>query len=208
MLDCVIDLSHHNGYVDFVQAQEAGIVGVIHKATQGISFMDDLYASNRLAATSAGLLWGAYHFGVGNVDGVAQAEYFLEVAQPEADTLLALDYEPNPGGPTMTLDEAARFVLYVAARTHRFPGLYSGHLIKEQLGTVTPPDPVFARCFLWLAQYGPACTDIPPTWPTWTLWQYCDNADVPGIGPCDRNRFNGSRTQLARLWGHPLRSTS
>jgi len=34
-LNVVVDISHHNGNPDFAQAAAAGIVGVIHKATQG-----------------------------------------------------------------------------------------------------------------------------------------------------------------------------
>ena len=55
-------------------------------------------------------------------------------------TLLVLDYEPNLTGPTMSLDQAREFVEHVGEATGRWPGLYSGHLIKEQLGGVTPPD--------------------------------------------------------------------
>ena len=42
-----------------------GIVGVIHKATQGTTYVDETYASRRVEALACGLLWGAYHFGVG-----------------------------------------------------------------------------------------------------------------------------------------------
>ena len=36
IINVVVDLSHHNDPVDFVRAKAAGIVGVIHKATQGL----------------------------------------------------------------------------------------------------------------------------------------------------------------------------
>jgi lysozyme len=40
-LNAVIDLSHHNQNLDFPQIKNAGgIVGVIHKATQGVTYMD------------------------------------------------------------------------------------------------------------------------------------------------------------------------
>jgi lysozyme len=47
---------------------------------------------------------------------------------------------------------------------------------------------------------------VPPTWASWTLWQYTDGDmgpaphSVEGIGPCDRDRFNGTPAQLARFW--------
>src|SRR5436309_10182399 len=75
----VVDLSHHNGNVDLGKAQAAGIVGVIHKATQGTSMFDNMYQQNRQKAQAAGLLWGAYHFGSLG-DGAVQADFFLSKA--------------------------------------------------------------------------------------------------------------------------------
>jgi GH25 family lysozyme M1 (1,4-beta-N-acetylmuramidase) len=40
ILNVIIDLSHHSGNIDLAQAQAAGIVGVIHKATQGTGHQD------------------------------------------------------------------------------------------------------------------------------------------------------------------------
>lgn len=202
-LNVVIDISHHNANPDFGQAAAAGIVGVIHKATQGLTFKDQMYETNRQKALDAGLLWGAYHFGTGG-DGSDQADFFLELVDPEADTLLVLDYEPNTQGATMSLADARAFVSQVNDKLGRFPGLYSGSLIKQQLGN--KQDPVLAQCFFWLAQYGPTAV-VPKNWPTWTLWQYTDGNlgpqphTVPGIGGCDRDKFNGDLDGLKRLWG-------
>ena len=206
-INVLVDLSHHNEAVDFAKMKAAGIVGVIHKATQGLTYVDKTYASRRRKAVDCGLLWGAYHFGVG-ADGSDQAQFFLKVTKPDEQTLLVLDYEPNLTGPTMALDQAREFVEHVAEATGRWPGLYSGHLIKEQLGGVTPPDRQLSKCFLWLAQYnGPKPLNIPSTFKTWTFWQYTDGVHGPephrvdGVGLCDRNKFNGSLARLRKLWG-------
>ncbi len=202
-LNVIIDISHHNANPDFTQAAAAGIVGVIHKATQGLNFKDSTYQTNRQKALDAGLLWGAYHFGTG-ADGAAQADFFLQVVDPGPDTLLVLDYEPNTQGATMTLDQARAFVTEVNDKVGRFPGLYSGSLIKEQLGNNS--DEILAQCFFWLAQYGPTPV-VPANWDTWTLWQYTDGNlgpqphTVPGIGACDRDKFNGDLDGLKALWG-------
>ena len=204
MINAVIDISHHNGVrLDFAKAKAAGIVGVINKATQGRANVDPTYTDNRRKATDAGLLWGAYHFATGS-DGVAQAESFLKTAKPDDDTLLALDFEPNLTGPSMSLEEARAFVTHVKQETGRFPGFYSGHFIKDLLGSRS--DPVLAQCWFWLAQYGPTAV-VPANWPSWTMWQYTDGAigpqphEVDGIGRCDRDRFNGNEDQLRKLWG-------
>jgi lysozyme len=200
---CVIDISHHNGKsLDFALARADGILGVIHKASQGPRARDPMYSANRAGAIDAGLLWGAYHFGTDG-DGARQARHFVEAVGDPTDVLMALDLEPNPGGPSMTLAEARAFVMQVHELTGRWPGLYSGHTIKEWLGS--RKDPILANCWLWLAQYGPRAT-VPRNWPTWTLWQYTDGSvggdpkHVAGIGPCDRSRFNGSEANLRKLW--------
>ena len=136
------------------------------------------------------MLWGAYHFATGS-DGIKQADNFLNVVKPDNNTLLVLDFEPNPTGPSMDLVEA-----HVQQETGRFPGFYSGHYIKQLLGGTK--DSVLANCWFWLAQYGPTAV-VPPTWDTWTMWQYTDGNmgstphDVDGIGSCDRDKFNGTQ---------------
>jgi lysozyme len=202
MINTVIDLSHHNGNVDLVQAKADGISGIIHKATQGTTYTDPMYANNCIKATNAGLYWGAYHFGTGE-DGVEQADYFLSIVNPRDQDLLILDFENNPTGPTMTLDQACAFVTRIQEKTGRWPGLYSGSLIKQLLGT--QKNATLANCWFWLAQYGDTPT-IPSNWPYWTMWQYTDgNAgplphSVNGVGNCDRDQFNGDMSGLQRLW--------
>ena len=201
-LNAVVDISHHNGNIDLQLAKADGIIGVIHKATQGTTGVDPMYQTNKAKAAAAGLLWGAYHFATGD-DGVAQAKHFLEVVGTFDNTLLVLDLEANPTGPSMSLNNARAFVTHVDQVTGRFPGLYSGSYIKELLGS--SKDPVLAQCWLWLAQYGPNAV-VPPNWPTWTMWQYTDGASGPqphqvnGIGHCDRDKFNGTEDQLRALW--------
>ncbi len=198
----IIDLSHHNGQPDLQKAKAAGIVGVIQKATQGTSFTDPTFAVNRQRAADAGLLFGAYHFGVG-ADGVEQADFFLSVVNPGANDLLVLDFEANPQGPSMTLEEARAFVTHVQTVTNRWPGLYSGHYLKELLGAGS--DPVLVNCWLWISQYGPTAI-IPPAWKAWTMWQYTDGAvgpqphTVDGIGACDRDTYNGTAEELTAFW--------
>lgn len=201
-LNAVVDLSHHNGNVDLQAAKGDGIVGVIHKATQGLTGVDPMYVTNRGKATTAGLLWGAYHFGTGG-DGAGQAQHFLATVGNVDNTLLVLDFEQNPGGSSMSLADARAFVTQVNQSTGRFPGFYSGSYIKQLLGN--NHDPVLAQCWLWLPQYGPTPV-VPPNWPTWTMWQYTDGVSGPpphavaGIGNCDRDQFNGTQEQLEALW--------
>jgi lysozyme len=200
----VIDISHHNGtQLKFDKAKADGIVGVIQKATQGENYVDPTFRKNRDAALDAGLLFGAYHFGTG-ANGVSQASHFLETVQPNDKTIVVLDFEDNPAGTSMSLEEARAFVTHVQSELGRWPGFYSGHTIKQKLGTTV--DPVLKNCWFWLAQYGPTPV-VPPCWSKWTLWQYTDGGvgpephSVEGVGRCDREYYNGTVAQMKAWWG-------
>jgi lysozyme len=95
ILNAVVDISHHNGTVNLVKAKTDGILGVIQKATQGQSLTDPTFKTNRTKANDAGVMFGAYHFATGS-DGLKQAQHFLDVVDSFDNTLLVLDFEPNP----------------------------------------------------------------------------------------------------------------
>lgn len=108
----------------------------------------------------------------------------------------------------MSLEEAEHFVHHVYAVTGRYPGLYSGHTIKEaftKAGITHPDQTELSKCWFWIAQYSQAPL-VPKVWQKWTLWQYTDGAAGPephtvdGIGRCDRDQYNGTQAQLEAFW--------
>jgi lysozyme len=204
-INVVVDLSHDNPHVDFPAVAGAGILGVVHKATEGVGDRDPLYATRAPQARAAGLRFGAYHFGTGRHAGADQADFFLAtVGAGDQTTLLVLDLEEDPTGPSMSLAQARDFVTRIHQRTGRWPGLYAGHYLRELLGDA--PEPVLTHCWLWFAEYAPTPTRLPSQWPSWTLWQYTDGENGPephnvdGIGPCDRSQFAGDAAALRQLW--------
>src|SRR3984893_1209160 len=75
----VVNMSHYDLMrVDFVGMKNEGVVGVIHEASFPRLQRDWRYAERQSAATRAGLLWGAYHFGDGT-NPIQQADHFLAV---------------------------------------------------------------------------------------------------------------------------------
>jgi lysozyme len=197
-LNAVVDLSHFNTVTSFAEIKSASIVGIIHKATQATNWSDSTYAARKQQALAAGLWWGAYHFGT-NADGAAQAQYFLSKVNPGPTDLLALDFEENPQS-QMTIAQAEQFVTEVFNQTGRYPGFYSDALAGKMLGNNNSE--ILANCWFWRAQYGTSEPIVPPTWSTWTMWQYTESGPVSGISaPCDRDTFNGTMDQLSQLWG-------
>lgn len=196
----VADLSHYQNVRDWKRVKAAGIYGVINKATEGTSIVDKTFAIRREPARMAGLLYGAYHFlRPGSVK--AQVDAFLRATDPDDHLLLALDHEDR----RVPLDAAKEFLAILRERTHRQPVLYSGFLIKEQLGNRI--DHELAGYRFWLAQYS-----AHPTWPaTWRepwLWQFTGDGTGPtphsidgidGTG-LDIDSYQGTPTQLAAEW--------
>lgn len=198
----VVDIYNGDAVTDFGAAYAAGLRGVIHKATTGQTGWDKTYAARRTAAEKAGLLWGAYHWGTdAPID--KQVDNFLARAKPDANTLVALDYEIDYTGHQMSLEGARQFLQLIEQKLGRKAVLYSGHLIKEKLGSVV--DPFFGSHRLWLAQYGPTAV-VQNSWKTWWLWQYAEKkSTVPGIpgntiGNLDFDHFAGSEQDLRAQW--------
>jgi len=223
-VDAVIDLSRSVTVTDFRAVRRSGMLGVVHKATEGGDYLDTAYAGRRPQAEAAGLLWGAYHFGTGQTSGARQAAYFLSVARPGPRTLLALDLEANENNPnnSMRLDQAEEFVQAVAAATGRLPVVYvhptwaNGDPLPNSnlsLGARITPDSIVARCGLWIADYHDS-PEVPIAWEQtgWRLWQYAGDESVgkpaygqtnivQGVSHCDRNLFNGGASELQGFWG-------
>jgi len=188
MIPNVIDIYHGNVIHDFAAIKAAGILGVIHKATQGAGYADPLYASRRKLATDAGLLWGAYSFNTGE-DVKAQVGQFISHADPEDQTLICLDFEDNPHS-QMSLSQARQWLELMDEELGRKAVIYSGNRIKDLLGNTV--DSFFGSHRLWLAQYGPVAR-VQPSWNKQWLWQYSENGRLPGTdGALDFNIYAGS----------------
>lgn len=203
MINTIIDIYHGNR-VDFQAVKNAGILAVLHKATEGVSTRDSTYRQRREQAKALGFLWGAFHFSSGGSVS-EQVENFLTHARPQDDEVMALDWEPSSNGPDMTLEQARHFVQTIKDETGRYPIVYGGHTIREAIGHST--DPILAKCPLWYARYANAPIGIPTqVWPTYTLWQYTDGDNgpqphhTPGVGGADRNIFQGTAAELAAQW--------
>lgn len=195
----VVDLSHHNTPTSFGLAFSVGIRGIIHKATEGTTNADPTYSRRRELASRAGMLWGAYHFFRPGPVG-QQVDWFLAHANPDANTLLCLDHED----PACTIGQVVNFLEVLERRTGRRGVLYSGHLVKEQLGDVVSP--YLSHYRLWHAQYG-TIPVVQATWNDWWLWQYTGDGvgppphDIAGLGEnLDVNSFAGTEAELRAQW--------
>jgi hypothetical protein len=129
----------------------------------------------------------------------AQMNHYLGTIKPVQGERICLDHEDDG----VSLEDLKVCVSYVLQlRPDLQITIYSGHLIKEQLGS-EHDDYLAKNTSLWIAQYTSGSPTWPKgTWPSYTLWQYTDKGRVPGIeGNCDCNQFNGSRDNCIKWFG-------
>jgi lysozyme len=194
----VVDLSHWDEVDSFEDAKDDGVVGIIHKATESNNYFDPTYNQRKKDALVAGLLWGAYHFlRPGNMKD--QAQYFVSKVGKDLD-LYAADHEDEG----VSLDDLKTFLHEVKWLAGKSPIIYSGHVLKEQLGDRR--DSELSQYRLWLAQYTSGTPSWPKaTFPQWWLWQYTEHGECDGIpgdseGNLDLNKYTGTKQQLIDEW--------
>ncbi len=199
-----IDVSAWQGVVDWGAVRRSGRLFAFAKATEGVTFTDSMFASNRNAMASAGLaLRGFYHFARPDRNSpAAEADHFLRTVGPlRAGEVAVLDLEVAPG-PEVG-DWAAEWLARVAQATGRKPVLYSYQSYLYSIPTAR-----LTQYPLWIAAWGDNDGTVPPSppqsdrWSRWTWWQYTSNATVPGVtGRTDDSIFLGSVEELASYGG-------
>jgi lysozyme len=195
-----LDVSHFQGTVDWPQVAQAGYAFAFIKATEGITYVDPMFAANWAGAKAAGLLRGAYHFFEANDDAQQQAENFLNaVALEPGDLPPVLDVESSSASakvPTATIiQRVAAWLQAVQQATGLTPILYTNASYWNSLRTEQ-----FGAYPLWLAEYGVATPVLPKGWTSWAFWQFTQSGEVPGIATAaDLDLFQGSLQDLQRL---------
>lgn len=201
-----VDVSHHQGNVDWAAVRAEGVAFAYVKATEGGDFVDPQFQASWTKARAAGLAVGAYHFFTFCRDGASQARNFLATVPPSPDALPpAVDLEfggncdRSPDWRRLSR-EIAVFLAMVRAAHGREPILYMTHELYDAYRRNIPPkaaDP-FRASPLWIRDVFRS-----PRWlgrRPWTLWQYASNGRLKGIrGPVDLNVFQGDAAAWAAL---------
>ncbi|GGB58489.1 lysozyme [Roseibium aquae] len=191
-----IDISHHQGEIDW-KAVAADDVGFVYmKASEGGDFQDRAFAANWQNAGAEGLARGAYHFFSLCKRGVDQARNFLAVL-PREDAMLPpvldLEFEGNcPRRPERAevLAEISAFVAAVEQTTGRQVVLYApDDFYRAYLAGQGLNRPIWVRSLWHSPAYGA----------DWLYWQYHARGAVKGIrGEVDLNVLQKDR-RLADL---------
>lgn len=180
-----IDVSHHQGTIDWPEVASDDVEFAFMKATEGGDFVDPRFQQNWRESDQAGIPRGAYHFFTYCRPAKEQAANFIATVPREAQSLppvLDLEYLGNCRA-RPSIEEMRREILTWLDRveshygqgailyvTHEFYDAYLSHMtIDRQLWLRSlVREPSFAR--------------------PWTIWQYHNRGSVRGIeGPVDLN---------------------
>lgn len=185
-----IDVSSHNGTIDFRAVKESGIDFVIIKATEGNGFKDPRFAYNVREARRAGLKVGAYHFFRFDADGVTQAINFMHsIRGRKLDLPAVVDLEEWTN-PSAVPDDTVASRLDGMLR-HLVENGYKVLIYTNKDGYDRFVEKRFGDYPLWLCSFSRIDTPI-----DWTIWQYSHCGIVDGVkGRVDLNVFRGDSVQ-------------
>ncbi|MER5464532.1 lysozyme [Streptomyces sp. NPDC002668] len=200
-----VDVSSHQGNVDWTALWSSGVKWAYVKATEGNYYKNPYYAQQYGGSHNIGMIRGAYHFATPDTTtGTAQADFFVNNGggwTSGGKTLPGvLDIEWNPYGDDCFDKTQSGMVTWIRdflnrykARTGRNAVIYTATSWWIQctgnhsgFGKTNP---------LWIPSYDTTPGTLPAGWIYHTMWQYTSSGPLVG----DRDRFNGAYDRVVAL---------
>jgi MYXO-CTERM domain-containing protein len=195
-----IDVSYYQGDIDWPAVAASGVAFSIVRVSHSLQFFDPQFQANLDGSRAAGIHTGVYQYFEPDEDPIAQADLLLDAMGPllPGDLPPMIDVESAAGqSPAAIASAVQAWVDHVEAELGVKPLLYTGfYFWQDNVGSAE-----FGEYPLVLPWYGVACPGgVPAGWDMWTIHQYCDCGNVPGIaGAVDVDTFNGSLADLEAL---------
>ena len=197
-----IDISHHQGKIDWQELMDNGLIDnhpirfIMIKATEGATKIDENFKDNFFQAREYGFTRGAYHFYSVHSPAKDQARFFIKNVRLEnGDLPPVLDVEHKPKNQS---DEDFKLSILewlrlVEAHYGVKPIIYTYYKFKMKYLS----DPVFDQYPYWIAHYYVEKVEYTGEW---KFWQHTDVGKLPGIrGYVDFNIYNGSHYDLRKM---------
>jgi lysozyme len=179
-----IDVSRHQGTIDWDKVKTAGIEFVGIRATMGATGRDDKFTFNWVEASRVGILRARYHYFANKSAGIPQAYNFLAVLESDLGELpIVIDIEPTSGqviaDKHRNTQEILSFLKECEKKTGIRPIIYTNGWAWGVCTTI----PDWSSDYpLWLAQYTITPEPkIPQPWHRYACWQYSASGRIPGI---------------------------
>ena len=195
-----IDVSHHQGSIDWQRVRAAGVAFAYIKASEGADFVDPEFAANWRGARAAGVPRGAYHFFTLCTPVKPQIDNFVATVYEVGELPPAIDLElgGNCANPPATADVQLllnELVPTVVKRLGEPAIFYTTYEFREAY--LCPTCVHGTMPLLWIRDvfWRPA---LPANEP-WVFWQHHNRGHVDGItGPVDLDVFHGDTAAFER----------
>lgn len=194
-----IDVSHHQGQIDWRRVAADDVAFAVIKATEGGDHVDTAFATNLRDARAAGLAVGAYHFFTFCRPGADQAKNFISVVpndQPLLPPVVDIEFGgncPQRPSPEQLNAELQAFLGPVEAAFGKTAIVYLTDEAEATYAGRIAARPLWLRSLL-----------MEPDRRDWIYWQYHNRGRVDGItGDVDLNVLQGGREKLAELFAAP-----
>ena len=194
MIKSGIDVSYHQGTIDWKKVADSGIQFAMIRAGYGKSTVDEKFIENIVGADTAGLKVGVYWFiyALNEADAIANADKCHETIKLYKDILdlgVAADYEYDSDnysikkGVTQTNESRTRIVRAFLRRLKEYGYKVINYANPDYLKGKFDD---LSEYPLWLAYYTDNETKAKSYNPV--MWQYSSKGSVPGIkGNVDMN---------------------
>jgi len=173
-----IDISHHQGVVDWNSVAKTDIKFVYHKATEGASHQDRKYRENMKQAKNVGLLVGSYHFYSLKSTATAQFENFKKQTNNISQDLIpVVDVEEVLRG-KININDLNLLLQLIENEFQVKPMIYT----SERVFYTYFDKPKYKDYLFWISNYKrrPLCR--------YTLWQCSERFQLSGFkGRVDKN---------------------
>jgi lysozyme len=190
-----IDVSNHQGAIDWQRVAADDVAFAIIKATEGGDFVDKSFARNLQGAQAAGLAVGAYHFFTFCRPGADQAANFLATVprgRPLLPPVIDIEFVGNCDQRPPVDEVRAQVKAFLDPVEAAFGRAAIVYLIGEAADAYGIAVPERQRWVRSLA-YHPGHED-------WTYWQYHDKGRIAGIeGDVDLNVMQGDESAVKRI---------
>lgn len=190
-----IDVSRHQGAIDWNETRRGGTRFVFMKATEGKDHVDPNFEANWRGARDAGIPRAAYHFMTWCSTAAEQAAWFRQIVPNDPDALPpVLDLEWNNHSScknrfdrTDVLEKVRVMLAAMEAHTGKLPIIYTDMTFHRDILEGEYFDNPF-----WLRSVAAEPHERYDR-RAFTFWQYTQTGRVPGVrGDVDRNVFYGS----------------
>lgn len=195
-----VDVSHHQGEIDWHKLAGNDIEFAFIKATEGSSHLDEQFLKNWEEASRENLLTGAYHFFSFDSPGKSQAVWFIQNVgslsgklAPVVDVEYYGDKENHPPEEEGVRDNLQSMLTLLEEEYRMKPMLYTTYSVyKKYIRGHFDEYPLWIRNVYYYPNL-----DLGNVW---TFWQYTDRARLAGYEGeetyIDQNVFHGETEEL------------